>query len=139
MGWIEQTLSASKAGYLIVAGHYPIFSVCEHGPTSLLQKYLKPLLLKYKVSSYFAGHDHCAEHIDVGDGIQYHGIGSAAYHVKSEAHMNTLKPGQLKYHDGNAGGGFASMVVSKSSILITHHDEDGRHLYNATLSPRSVT
>jgi len=139
IAWLEDTLSKSSADYLIVAGHYPVYSVCEHGPTRALQDHVKPLLMHYKASAFFAGHDHCAEHIDVGDGVQYHGIGSAAYHVKSEAHKSTLKPGQLKYHDGNAGGGFASLVVSKSSILITHHDEDGRHLYNATLSPRSVT
>jgi len=134
--WLEKTLSESKADYLIVAGHYPIHSVCEHGPTAALQTTVKPLLQKYKVSAFFAGHDHCAEHIDVGDGVQYHGIGSAAYHVKSEAHKSTLKSGQLKYHDGDNGGGFASMLVSKSEILVTHHDDDGKRLYNATISPR---
>merc|ERR1719440_1830221 len=99
--WLEQTLNGSSADYLIVAGHYPVYSVCEHGPTAKLQSDVKPLLLKYKVSAFLAGHDHCAEHIDVGDGVQYHGIGSAAYHVKSEDHKDTLKPGQLKYHDAS--------------------------------------
>ena len=31
MQWIEQTLANSTADYLVVAGHYPIYSVCEHG------------------------------------------------------------------------------------------------------------
>jgi len=136
--WLEKTLSESKADYLIVAGHYPVYSVCEHGPTAILQRRVKPLLLKYKVSAFLAGHDHCAEHIDVGDGVQYHGIGSAAYHVNKEDHKDTLKPGQLKYHDGNEGGGFASFVVSKAMMLVTHHDDDGKRLYNATVSPRSM-
>lgn len=136
--WLDQTLSESKADYLIVAGHYPIYSVCEHGPTAALQKAVKPLLVKYKASAYFAGHDHCAEHIVVGDGVEYHGIGAAAYHVKSEAHKSTLQPGQLKFHDGDEGGGFASMVVSKSQMLVTHHNDDGKKLYNATISPRSM-
>ena len=34
--WIDATLAASTASYLIVAGHYPILSVCEHGPTTQL-------------------------------------------------------------------------------------------------------
>lgn len=136
--WLEQVLKASSADYLIVAGHYPIHSVCEHGPTAELQNTVRPLLEKYKVTAYFAGHDHCSEHIDVGDGVQYHGIGSAAYHVKSEAHMHTVLPSQLKYHDGVDGGGFASLSVSKRWMLITHHDGVGNKLYNSTMPPRNL-
>ena len=46
---IESTLAASTADYLIVAGHYPVWSVCEHGPTTNLVSQLKPLLEQYKV------------------------------------------------------------------------------------------
>ena len=60
--WIEATLKASTAPHVIVAGHYPVYSICEHGPTSLLVSDLKPLLEKYNVSAYLNGHDHCAEH-----------------------------------------------------------------------------
>lgn len=44
--------------WLLVAGHYPIYSVGEHGDTSELQSYLQPLLQKYGVHAYFCGHDH---------------------------------------------------------------------------------
>ena len=44
--------------WLLVAGHYPIFSTGEHGDTSELKSYLLPLLVKYKVHAYFCGHDH---------------------------------------------------------------------------------
>lgn len=100
---IEATLSASTADYLIVAGHYPVWSICEDGPTQVLIDRLKPMLEKYKVcplrqhrdvvimkplhslsmtsvlrssqvSAYLAGHDHCAQYIDEGLGVQYHGV-----------------------------------------------------------------
>ena len=29
--WIEDTLAASTADFLWVAGHYPVWSVCSHG------------------------------------------------------------------------------------------------------------
>ena len=44
--------------WLLVAGHYPIYSVGEHGDTSELKSYLQPLLQKYNVHAYFCGHDH---------------------------------------------------------------------------------
>lgn len=44
--------------WLLVAGHYPVFSMGEHGDTSELKTYLLPLLQKYKVHAYFCGHDH---------------------------------------------------------------------------------
>ena len=34
---------------LVVAGHYPVWSVCEHGPTSLLVSTLKPMFERHHV------------------------------------------------------------------------------------------
>lgn len=56
--WLESKLAASTADFLFVGGHYPVWSVCQHGPTSLLVDKLKPLLEKYKATSYLCGHDH---------------------------------------------------------------------------------
>ena len=46
---LQSTLAASTADYLVVAGHYPVWSVCEHGPTAQLVTSVKPLLEQYKV------------------------------------------------------------------------------------------
>ncbi len=56
--WIEESLSSSTANHIIVAGHYPMYSVCEHGPTQNLLDNLRPLLVKYH-AHYISGHDHC--------------------------------------------------------------------------------
>ena len=32
--WLESRLKASTADFIVVAGHYPVWSVCEHGPTA---------------------------------------------------------------------------------------------------------
>jgi 3',5'-cyclic AMP phosphodiesterase CpdA len=34
--WLEDTLAHSTASYVIVATHYPVYSICEHGSTSKL-------------------------------------------------------------------------------------------------------
>ena len=56
--------------WLIVFGHYPIYSKGEHGDNAELIEVLEPLFHKYKVTAYFCGHDHITEHLSY-DGIQY--------------------------------------------------------------------
>ena len=140
MEWIEAMLASSDAPHLIVAGHYPVFSICEHGPTAQLVNDLKPLLEKYNVSAYLNGHDHCAEHIEV-DGIQYHTIGSAHENNPSTAHASSVPADQVKFHIGNSGGvkgGFASIEVDSENgtMTVVHRDGDGNVLYTAPPIPK---
>lgn len=55
---ILSTANKTNPTWLLVAGHYPIYSKGQHGDTSELKSYLLPLLLKYKVHAYLCGHDH---------------------------------------------------------------------------------
>ena len=63
-------MKKSKADYLFVAGHYPVYSGCEHGDTFLLKEFLKPKLEKYG-AHYISGHDHCQFYINDGKGVGY--------------------------------------------------------------------
>lgn len=48
-----------SADYLIVTGHYPVYSAGSAGPSiPCLYNKLDPLLKKYKVQAYISGHDH---------------------------------------------------------------------------------
>lgn len=61
--WINSTLAASTADWLIVVGHYPVYSSGEHGNTPDLQQNLKPMLAAYDVDMYLCGHDHTLQHL----------------------------------------------------------------------------
>ena len=63
------------------------------------------LLEKYNATAYFNGHDHCAEYIDEGLGVQYHTIGSAHGWDTSTAHASAIPKGSLKFHPKNGLGG----------------------------------
>ena len=66
--WLETELAASSEfDYLLVGGHFPVWSIAEHGPTSQLVERLKPLLEKYDVSAYINGHDHNLQVIFIWD------------------------------------------------------------------------
>merc|ERR1712000_652656 len=112
--WIDETLAASTADYVIVAGHYPVYSVGDHGPTSSLSPSKFPYLQRHKVSAYLCGHDHSEQHIDKGDGVQY--------------------------HVNKGTGGYATVSVNKKGMVIKHYDGDGTLAYTApAIPPRGST
>jgi hypothetical protein len=143
--WLENTLANSKAEFLIVAGHYPVYSICEHGPTPILISKLKPLMEKHHVNAYLAGHDHCAEHINEGGGnsVDYHGMGATHMLDPSTAHAGAIPAGSLKFHykpakTGYDFGAFAHINVNSTAMTITHINSDGKVIYTApVLKPRT--
>jgi hypothetical protein len=139
MQWLEATLAASTADYLVVGGHFPVWSVCEHGPTGQLVSDVKPLLEKYGVTAYVSGHDHCAQHLDEGTGVDYHVIGSANFWDSSTVHLPNVPAGSLKWHPASGMGGFALVTANKTAFVVTHMSGDGGGLYVAPArAPRCV-
>ena len=49
--------------WLVVVGHYPVYSSGEHMDMDELIENLVPLMKKYGVDAYFCGHDHISEHL----------------------------------------------------------------------------
>lgn len=57
--WVEEQLikaTRDNYPYIVVAGHYPVWSVSDHGPTKCLVEKLRPLLHTYNATAYFAGY-----------------------------------------------------------------------------------
>lgn len=76
--WLEETLSKSTADWLIVVGHYNMYTGGYHGSNRNLINMLKPLFIKYKVDMYISGHCHNLEHLS-DSGIEYIISGSGAH------------------------------------------------------------
>jgi len=138
--WLNSSLARSTADYLIVAGHYPVWSICEHGPTDGLVDRLKPLLEKYRVTAYLAGHDHCAQYLEDGSGVAYHGIGASNVCDSSKAHSDAVPAGSLKWHYeaglfGYLKGAFGQLEVSKAGLVVRHYASDGDLIYDAAPKP----
>ena len=150
--FIEYSLRTSKANYIIVGGHYPVYSACDHGSTITLINHLKPLLEKYG-AHYFSGHDHCVQHIEVNN-VNYwlNGIGHDCCY--SDMQRKFLPEGSLKYilakkwydiwtlfgtSDVNGSkGGFSSVVATAEKMTVTFVDQRGIQLYSSVVLPRSL-
>ncbi|MDD2797489.1 MAG: metallophosphoesterase [Bacteroidales bacterium] len=72
VAWLDSVLQSSHETWKIVVGHHPVYSSIfgDHGDTKELIKQVDPLMHKYGVDYYFAGHVHTFQHNEV-DGIDY--------------------------------------------------------------------
>ncbi len=153
--WIEQTLAASTATWLIVAGHYPIYSMAEHGDTSDLIDRLDPLLRKYRVNAYINGHDHVLQHLS-WHGIEYftcgHGtltnsfpLGYFPLEEPEKAAEEGYDPPNPSiayegFRFGTIGPGFGGAIITKDTLKILYYDRNGVELYSTMLTnPREIS
>ncbi|CAJ0592705.1 unnamed protein product [Cylicocyclus nassatus] len=150
--WIEENLNSSRADYLFVVGHYPVYSMGSHGPTDCLRERLNPLLRFYNVSAYLSGHEHNLQHIvyptDRGHLLHYvvSGAGSRADHSKK--HIRTIPKNFLKFHYpsswnpvsqlGFTYGGFVFMEITKANATLEFVTGNNVEKYKATIEPRLI-
>lgn len=161
--WIEQQLAASTAMYLVVAGHFPVYSVCEHGNTQNLIDNLKPLLFKYGATAYLSGHDHCMSSVWESNsadsapkdlepgaysstGVQYMVSGMGDTCCYKSSNKDSIPEGTLEWYialdtrEKGTSGGFSSITATAEGLTSVYYDQDGKVLYTApTLPPRTPT
>lgn len=142
--WIEKQMKASTADYLLVGGHYPVYSVCSHGPTECLIDHLKPLLTQYN-AHYLSGHDHCMVHFEEEE--VHHvltGMGDECCYEASNLNNHALnpEPGALKWFLSmenkdlyEAVGGFTSFQATKEEMVVEYHDHRGNVVFTADPIP----
>lgn len=130
--------------YLFVAGHFPVWSIAEHGPTKCLVDKLRPLLHKYKVSGYLSGHDHNLQHIAetyMDTKVDYILSGAANFIDNSTSHINDIPKDSLKFHYGDASGvvngGFCLFKATNDNLTVTYFESTGLELYQTYIYPRN--
>jgi len=142
--WLKSNLEQSTADYIWVGGHYPVWSVCSHGPTAKLVQDVKPLLEQHDVTGYIAGHDHCMSFIqESDDGPTYPLAGSTHGCCYGAGNLHKNPEGSVKFYVSaeNANGkksGFASFSMGADFATIRMHDENGVELFKSTKSARKA-
>lgn len=134
LAWIEDRLRSSDATWLFVVGHYPVYSVGSHGPNSYLIKKLVPLLKKYHVNAYFAGHDHISEFFN-SETVAYVVSGDGGRDDSEGAvnKNNTQNPPVEWYNAKNLGGVAVVSVKDARSARVQYVMSDGSIGHKVTI------
>lgn len=136
--WLTAQLAGSTADWIIVVGHFPVYSVGENGPTAMLVSRLLPLMDAAGVALYMCGHDHSLQHIAPAKGseVDFLVVGAGAKYNDTMIHASAIPSGTLKYQYG-VGCGFASIQIMRegwgsSSLSATFWENNGNVLYSFT-------
>lgn len=139
-----KAISATEVAYILVGGHFPVYSVASHGSTKCLIDNLMPLLHKYRVSAYLAGHDHNLQHIShtyLNATVEYMVSGANSVNTVSLKNLKSLPtPDSLKFRWPTVNelilGGFLMIQASESNMTVNFYKANGNLLYQKIIEPR---
>ncbi|OKY26689.1 tartrate-resistant acid phosphatase type 5 family protein [Thalassotalea sp. PP2-459] len=121
--WITQQLATTTADWKVVIGHHPLYSSGKRfGKTSEIQQVLEPILEKYQVDAYFAGHEHDMQHNKPQHTTVDHFISGGGSEVRPVAQRKFTK-------FAKATGGFAAVAINKKALLVQFIDHQGKIIY----------
>lgn len=132
--WLESELRNSKDSYLFVIDHQPVYTVCSHGNTAVLQG-LPAMMTKYKVSAFLSGHDHCMMHIKHNSNhFILSGASSQAWNPPTWETATTKLGAEVPFsiHRMNRGrikGSFNSVELTDAEARIKYFDHLGSVIY----------
>jgi tartrate-resistant acid phosphatase type 5 len=132
LAWLEEELKRPrKTKFLVVMGHHPVYSDGPHGDHPVLVRDWDPLLQKYKVDVYLAGHDHDLQHLEFEGHPTTHflsgGGGADLYDLKVDP--SARGPFAQKVY------GFSHLSVTEKQLTLRHLDPSGQILHAFTKTP----
>jgi hypothetical protein len=129
MAWFEAELARPRSTpHLVVIAHHPVYSDGPHGDHKTLIRDWDPLLRKYNVPLYLAGHDHDLQHLEfAGHPTSFFlsgGGGADLYDLKIP--QSERGPYAEKIF------GFSHLEVTRQALTLRHLDANAAVLHAFT-------
>lgn len=118
--WLNQALKQSQAQWKIVYGHHPMVSSGQHGDNATLNKYLKPLLAKYQVDLYLAGHEHDYERFNPINGTVHIVSGGGGAYLRKFKRQALQSAARISTHH------FLHLMVNQDTLAGKAIDHTGK-------------
>ncbi|MGL4992708.1 MAG: metallophosphoesterase [Bacteroidales bacterium] len=128
IAWLDSVLQSSTEKWKIVVGHHPIYSHDKkHGGSEDLLALVDPLMQKYGVNAYLAGHIHNFQHIKPENS-------KVNYYVNSSASLSrpSMSGEGTKFHSSDAGFTIVSATTDNLSMIFVN--QDGKQIYRSDLN-----
>lgn len=131
----QVTLIHPRPTWLVVAGHYPVYSAADKEDNDELVEYLVPFMEHYGVHCYLSGHDHINEHF-TSDGIEYYVAGASSMtnslsdDKQSEATLNWA---------GEDVAAFTRLTATTEELIVDYIDVNQTVIYRYTQTNANPT
>lgn len=121
--WLKDELARSTALWKVVYGHHPIYSNGLHGNSSVLIRLLLPILKRYRVDAYLAGHDHDLQALAPEGGVHFFVSGAGGHGPRD------LVTTQCRAWAVGKTPGFAVLAAHRDNLVVSFFDSaTGRQL-----------
>ena len=128
MKWLQQILSSSSANWKIIIGHHPLFTTgARKSQTPHVRNSFLPLITKYQVNAYFAGHEHDLQYQKPDGPTHYFvsGGGSASRPIKSNEPYTRFAVSQP---------GFMAVQLLRDTMHVQIINYKGVQLYSTSIA-----
>uniref|UniRef100_A0A7S4G6S8 Calcineurin-like phosphoesterase domain-containing protein n=1 Tax=Eutreptiella gymnastica TaxID=73025 RepID=A0A7S4G6S8_9EUGL len=136
--WVQEVISQSKADWVLVVGHHPVYSGGHYPGGAGVAEALVPLFKTHGVAAYFDGHDHNMQHLS-HQNVEYFVNGNGGLNVDSRRHQLSPPNGSQRFY--SAGGGFTAVQLeSKASMKVEYYGSQGQRVYcYRVFNPRTTS
>lgn len=132
----QETLVHPRPTWLIVCGHYPLYSAADKSDNDELITYLLPFMEHFGVHAYFSGHDHINEHFTDSDGIEYYVAGASS--MTNELDEDKTSEATLNWA-GEDVAAFTRVTATTEELIVDYINVNQTVIYRYTQTNANPT
>jgi 3',5'-cyclic AMP phosphodiesterase CpdA len=125
--WLDRDLASSERRWLIVAGHHPPLTTSIRGGSSRYNRFLVPVLERYRIDLLLAGHEHHYERFGpLRNGMHLIVSGGGGGNLQNFGWNSDAAALRLVHH-------FLSLTITENELVVRAIDIEGKEFDRLSL------